>query len=91
MIALRATLIKVYYVYFILSLKDRSVYVGFSEDLRRRLREHNEGLGKSTKAKRPYILVYYEAYKGKTQAMKREIELKKSWSKKEEVLRRLEI
>jgi len=79
------------YVYFIQSQKDKSVYVGSTLDLIKRYREHNSGQSTYTKSRIPYKLVYYEAYLSKKAALKREIELKKSWSKKEEILKRLAV
>jgi len=65
-----------FYVYVLRSKKDGKLYIGFTEDLRRRLKEHNEGINISTKSRRPFELVYYEAYKSQTDARKREIKLK---------------
>ncbi len=78
-----------FYTYVIESLQDRTVYIGSTEDLRRRLVEHNQGKTKSIKHKVPFRLVYYEAYLSKTQARKREIELKKNSKKKEELYNRI--
>ena len=80
-----------HYVYFIESQIDKSVYVGYTSDLINRLKEHNAGKTRSIKSKRPYTLLYYEAYLTSTQARKREIEIKSSWSKKEQVLKRITI
>ena len=82
---------EMHYVYFIQSLNDRSVYVGSTSDLKKRFKEHNMGQSTYTKSRLPYKLIYYEAYSEKKQARTREIELKKSWGKKEEVLKRLGI
>lgn len=65
-----------YYVYILKSGKENSVYVGFTEDLKNRLRLHNSGKVKSTKFYRPWTLIYYEAYLAKSDATKREKELK---------------
>ncbi|EKE11505.1 MAG: hypothetical protein ACD_15C00067G0003 [uncultured bacterium] len=65
-----------YYVYVLQSEKDGNVYVGYSTDLIRRFKEHNEGKVKSTKSRMPFILAYYEAYRGKEDATKREYFLK---------------
>jgi len=61
-----------YYVYILQSLKDRKFYVGFTEDLRERLKKHNNGFIKSTKPRRPFELIFYEAYKNKYDALRRE-------------------
>jgi putative endonuclease len=78
-----------YYVYLIQSLVDNSYYVGMTSDLERRLKEHNNGKTKSIKHKVPFKLVYYEAYLDKTIARKREIQLKKSWQTKKEIIYRI--
>ena len=50
-----------YYTY-ILQLKDKSKYVGYSSDLKKRIKDHNKGLIQSTKNLRPVKLVYYSAF-----------------------------
>jgi len=66
-----------FYVYVLKSRVDESLYMGETEDLRRRFKEHNTGQSKYTKSKIPWILVYYEAYRSKSDARRREIRLKK--------------
>jgi putative endonuclease len=61
-----------FYTYVLKSIKDEKLYVGFSEDLKRRISEHNQGLVLATKARRPLILVYYEACLNESKAIKRE-------------------
>jgi putative endonuclease len=75
--------VAMYYVYLLKSTINNDLYVGYSEDLRRRFSEHNEGKVHSTQAYRPWILVYYEAYKGKGDATKREYQLKKHAAKED--------
>ncbi len=65
-----------YYIYILKSIKDGKYYTGFSGDLRRRLQEHNSGSVQSTRDRRPLELIYYEAYREKLQAIKREKFLK---------------
>jgi len=78
-----------YYVYVLQSKVDNSTYIGSTEDLRKRFKEHNQGKTKSIKHKRPYRLVYYEAYETKTQSRKREIELKNNGFEKEKLFFRI--
>ena len=61
-----------YYTYVLKSLKDGHLYVGFSEDLKRRICEHREGKVESTKGRRPWQLVYYESCLSKEKALARE-------------------
>lgn len=66
-----------YYVYILKSEKDNDLYLGSTDDLRRRLREHNNGEVVSTKPRRPFELRYYEAYSSEKEARHREASLKK--------------
>ena len=64
--------IKFYYVYVLLSKLDDKFYIGFTEDLRKRLQEHNDGKSFATKCRRPFELIFYEAYRNKYDALRRE-------------------
>ncbi|MFH0749827.1 MAG: GIY-YIG nuclease family protein, partial [Candidatus Gottesmanbacteria bacterium] len=64
------------YVYTLLSQKNNDLYIGYSEDLKRRFAQHNNGMVKSTKGYRPWKLVYYEGYIAKKDATEREKQLK---------------
>jgi len=61
-----------YYVYVLKSLKDYSLYKGFSSNLARRIKEHNQGKCKSTSGMRPWKLVYFEEFSEVEQALSRE-------------------
>lgn len=65
-----------YYVYVLQSLKDHEWYIGFTEDIGRRVEEHNSGKNSSTKNRVPFKLIYYEAYLNKSDALGREKFLK---------------
>jgi len=72
-----------YYVYTIQSKKDKKWYTGFTVDIRKRLKEHNEGLYESwTKGRGPFELIYCEMCKNKEDARKREIYLKTGMGKR---------
>ena len=66
-----------FYLYILKSQKDEKLYVGSTNDLRRRLSEHNSGKVRSTMNRRPFELRYYEAYAIENDARKREFSLKK--------------
>ena len=70
------------YVYVLRSLKDTNFYVGFTKDLRKRLRLHNDGLIRSTKGRRPFELVYWEGCLSQADTTRREKYLKSSWGKR---------
>jgi len=57
-------------------MKDYKNYVGYTEDLKLRFEQHNKGLVKSTKNRRPLILIYYEACLNQQDATHREKYLK---------------
>ncbi|MEQ8552910.1 MAG: GIY-YIG nuclease family protein [Cyclobacteriaceae bacterium] len=78
-----------FFVYVLISLKDHTTYIGYCEDLDKRISEHNAGKTKSIKHKLPMKLVYYEAYETKALARKREIELKKNSFAKEQLYKRI--
>lgn len=65
-----------FYVYVLKSLHDTKCYIGFTNDLKKRFVEHNEGKSKSTQNQLPFDLVYYESYKHQDDAIKREKSLK---------------
>ncbi len=65
-----------FFVYILKSEKDKSLYIGYTSDLRKRFKEHNSGLVRSTKSKKPWQIVYYEAYASRQDAIKREENLK---------------
>ena len=61
-----------YYTYVLYSLKDRNFYIGFTNDVSKRFKDHNYGKNISTKLRRPFQLIYYEAHLSKQDAMRRE-------------------
>ncbi len=70
----------IFTVYILYSKVIDRYYVGFTNDMERRLTEHNRKKGKYTDSGIPWYLVYSETYSTKTEAMQREkfIKLKKS-------------
>ncbi len=65
------------YVCIIKSIKTKKIHIGYKSDLKRRLKEHNEGKNYTTMRMLPIELVYYEAYKSKEDAKNREKQLKR--------------
>lgn len=65
-----------YYVYILESLKDKSWYIGFTTNIKKRVLQHNKKESKATKPKSPYRVIYCEAYLNKKDAMGRERFLK---------------
>jgi putative endonuclease len=76
-----------FYVYLIQSIKDKGIYIGCTSDLRKRLKEHNQGKTKSIRHRIPFTLIYYEAYLNKT---KRELELKNNGQQREILKKKIE-
>lgn len=75
---------------YILKCKDGSLYTGWTNDLEKRLKAHNDGKGaKYTKARLPVLLAYYEKFETKEEAMRREYAIKHMTRKqKEELIKR---
>lgn len=65
-----------FYVYVLKSKRNGKCYIGSTNDLKRRFKEHNNGKMFSTKNRRPLILVYYEAFRSEKDTRKREQSLK---------------
>jgi len=61
-----------FYTYVLESIKDNKHYIGCTNNLRKRFYDHNQGLVESTKHRKPFRLVYYEACINKVKAYKRE-------------------
>ena len=70
-----------FYLYIIKSVDSGTYYVGISSDIKERLEKHNKGMVKSTKSKKPWVLVYSESFASRGAATKRELQLK-SWKKR---------
>lgn len=63
---------------YVLKCSDNSLYTGWTNDIEKRLKSHNEGKGaKYTRGRTPVELVYLEEFDTKEAAMKREAAIKK--------------
>jgi putative endonuclease len=65
-----------YSVYVLHSMPDDGLYIGYSSDLKKRLKQHRPGLSFATSYRGPWKLIYYEAYAEETDAHGRERYLK---------------
>lgn len=70
-----------YYVYILQSKSDMKMYVGCTSNLKKRFELHNSGEVLSTKHRRPFKLIYYEAFVDKQDTFKREQWLKTGWGR----------
>jgi putative endonuclease len=76
------------YVYVIMTNNFNKYYIGVTNDLNRRLGEHNEGLNKSTKGKK-WKLVYIEGYTSRSFAERREQQLKRNGRMRQFLFKRI--
>jgi putative endonuclease len=76
-----------YIVYILRSKRNKKRYVGQTADLENRLREHNGGESRSTKAGRPWVLEYKEEFATRSEAIRRERFLKSpaGWKELKEI------
>ena len=76
-----------YYVY-IVECKDKTLYIGITTDINRRIKEHNSsGKGaKYTRSRRPVKLAFFEKVKNRSCATKREYEIKKRYTRKKKLI-----
>jgi len=65
-----------WYVYILLSKKDNHFYIGSTNDLKRRIKEHQYGKNVSTAKRLPVELIYFEGHRSKEDATRRERYLK---------------
>lgn len=72
---------------YVLECKDGSLYTGWTINIDKRLKAHNNGTAsKYTRARLPVILRYYEEHPDKSSAMKREYQIKRMSRNQKQVL-----
>ena len=71
-----------YYVYVLRSEVDKKLYVGYTSDLRKRMKAHNNGSVSATRDRKPLELLYYEACVHRDDAIRRERYLKTTYGKR---------
>ena len=76
-----------FYTYILQSIKDGEHYIGYTSNLKRRIEEHSKGLTKSTKIRRPFKLIYYEACLDQRDAKQRERYMKTTAGRRFQVKR----
>ena len=81
---------KFYYTYILHSIEHKRLYVGSTEDFVNRLSEHNLGKVVSTKAFKPWGIVYYEAHRSKALARKAELYYKTGQGRRQ-IIKKLEL
>ena len=65
-----------YYVYVLKSMRTGRRYIGYTCNIERRLKEHNQGLSRHTKTQRPWVLIFKEECPNRLKAKQRERFLK---------------
>ncbi len=71
-----------FYIYILKSLEDGKFYTGYTSNLIKRVKEHNDGKVPSTKNRIPLELVYWEGCLNQSDATYREKYLKTAWGKR---------
>ena len=66
----------IYFTYVLISEKDKKLYIGYSTDLKKRIKRHSDGKVVATKNRRPLKLIHYEVFINMHDAKSREIFLK---------------
>lgn len=72
-----------YYIYILKSLRDGNLYIGRTNNLNRRLKEHNSGKVSSTKARKPFILLENISVASEEESVRLELEYKKGYKREE--------
>jgi putative endonuclease len=75
--------IKRFYIYILFSLRDKGFYIGYTNDLKRRLTEHSHKKVESTKNRVPLKLIHYEYFINREDAQAREKFLKSGYGRKQ--------
>lgn len=73
-----------WYLYILRSEVKDKIYIGSTNDLKRRLEQHNRGHTKSTKRFAPWSIVYVEKFSEKKDARARELQLK-NWKNRKRI------
>ena len=83
------TSVSFFYIYILKSTKGKAVtYVGYTKNLKNRLKLHNKGKGAKFTRGKKWRLVYYKKYDSKSLAMKNEYILKKDYKLRNEIIKK---
>ena len=74
-------IIQIYYVYAISSLARNYIYVGITNNLDRRIGDHNKGYNRTTKPYLPFKIIYTEEFNSRAEARRKEVYLKSGCGK----------
>lgn len=80
-----------YSLYVLKSQSRERTYIGITQDVEKRLRQHNRGFVQSTKAYRPYIVVHTEIFSSMREARQEELKLKHHSATKEALFKQIGI
>ena len=72
-----------FYTYVLQSLKDTRLYIGHTQDLEKRLQEHNSGKVSSTRRRTPFVLLYTKEFQTQNEARWQEHQWKTGWGHKQ--------
>jgi len=78
-----------FFTYILQSETTTGLYIGYTSDIEKRLRQHNESNGKYTSGKGKWNILFYKKFDNKTQAISLERQLKK-WESKKKILEWIE-
>ena len=78
-----------YFIYLIVAKNKQNLisYVGYTNDIKKRLNLHNSGKGAKFTRGKKWKLVYYEKYDSKSTAMKNEYKLKKNYKLRKKIIK----
>lgn len=74
-----------FYFVYLLQCEDKSIYTGITTDLKRRFKEHRDGIGSNyTRAHKAKKILFSEKHKDRSEALQREAEIK-SWGREKKL------
>lgn len=71
-----------FYIYLLQSQRNQNFYIGYTSNLIKRVKQHNNGENLATRPYRPYKLIFYEAFLNRVDAKNREEYLKSGYGRR---------